>query len=73
MSGSDIKQIEAIKEQTLKHIEHIAELTASQRTCKWHHYDMAGWDAFVKQLQQTVDWCNEKLPPITVSTARTLC
>ena len=55
---SDAEQIATIKTQTLARI---AEITAEPKPT----YDMDGqkiaWGDYLEQLQETVDWCNEKL------------
>ena len=55
---SDAEQIAAIKAQTLARI---AEITEKPKPT----YDIEGqrvdWADYLKQLQRTVDWCNEKL------------
>jgi DNA repair protein RadC len=56
--SADIQQLTAIKTQTLARI---AEITAAPKPT----YDIDGqrvaWGEYLRQLQQTVDWCNEKL------------
>ena len=55
---SDAEQIATIKTQTLARI---AEITAQPKP----NYDVDGqqiaWGDYLKQLQTTVDWCNQKL------------
>jgi hypothetical protein len=55
---ADTQQLAAIKTQTLARM---AEITAAPKPS----YDIDGqqvaWSEYLRQLQQTVDWCNEKL------------
>jgi hypothetical protein len=55
---TDLQQIAAIKTQTLARM---AEITAEPKP----NYSIDGqtiaWADYLKQLQQIVDWCNEKL------------
>jgi len=55
---SDAQQIATIKGQTLARI---AEITAQPKPT----YDIDGqkiaWGDYLAELQNTVDWCNEKL------------
>jgi len=55
---SDIEQIAAIKTQTLALI---AQITAEPKPT----YDIDGqsiaWSDYLKQLRETVEWCNERL------------
>ncbi|HUT11853.1 MAG TPA: hypothetical protein VMY42_15235 [Thermoguttaceae bacterium] len=55
---SDAEQLATIKTQTLARI---AEITAQPKPT--YHVDgqMIAWGDYLRQLQQTVDWCNEKL------------
>jgi hypothetical protein len=55
---SDAETIAAIKSQTLARI---AEITAQPKPTYQIDGQMVGWSGYLAQLQQTVDWCNEKL------------
>lgn len=55
---SDAEQIATIKTQTLARI---AEITAEPKPTYNVDGQMVAWADYLKQLQQTVDWCNEKL------------
>ncbi len=55
---SDAQQITTIKTQTLARI---AELTAEPKPTYDIDGQMIAWGDYLKQLQETVDWCNEKL------------
>jgi hypothetical protein len=56
--ASDLQQIRTIKSQTLARM---AEITAAPKPT----YDIDGqnvaWAEYLKQLQKTVDWCNQTL------------
>ena len=56
--ATDAEQLATIKTQTLARI---AEITAEPKPT----YDIDGqavkWGDYLKQLQQTVDWCNTQL------------
>jgi hypothetical protein len=55
---TDAQQIATIKSQTLARM---AEITAEPKP----NYSIDGqtiaWSDYLRQLQQTIDWCNEKL------------
>jgi hypothetical protein len=55
---SDAQQIATIKTQTLARI---AEITAAPKPTYNVDGQMIAWGDYLKQLQQTVDWCNQKL------------
>ncbi len=55
---SDAEQIAAIKTQTLALI---AQITAEPKPTYNVDGQMIAWGDYLKQLQQTVDWCNQKL------------
>ena len=55
---SDADTIAAIKSQTLARI---AEITAQPKPTYQINGQMIAWGGYLAQLQQTVDWCNEKL------------
>jgi hypothetical protein len=55
---SDAETIAAIKSQTLARI---AEITAQPKPTYQIDGQMIAWGGYLAQLQQTVDWCNEKL------------
>ena len=55
---SDAQQIATIKTQTLARM---AEITAEPKPTYNIDGQMIAWGDYLKQLQQTVDWCNEKL------------
>jgi hypothetical protein len=55
---SDAQQITVIKAQTLAVM---AEITAVPKPTYDVDGQMIAWGDYLKQLQQTVDWCNEKL------------
>ena len=56
--ASDAEQIATIKTQTLARM---AELTAEPKPSYNIDGQMIAWGDYLRQLQQTVDWCNEKL------------
>ena len=55
---SDAEQISTVKTQTLARI---AEITAEPKPTYNIDGQMIKWGEYLEQLQQTVDWCNEKL------------
>jgi hypothetical protein len=55
---SDAQQIATIKTQTLARI---AEITAQPKPTYNVDGQMIAWGDYLEQLQQTVDWCNQKL------------
>ena len=55
---SDAEQIAAIKTQTLALI---AQITAEPKPTYDVDGQMIAWGDYLKQLRQTVDWCNRKL------------
>ena len=55
---TDSEQIAAIKAQTLARL---AELTAAPKPSYVIDGQAVEWTAYLRQLQQTVDWCNAKL------------
>jgi hypothetical protein len=55
---SDAQQIAAIKAQTLALI---AQMTAEPKPTYNVDGQMIAWGDYLKQLRQTVDWCNQKL------------
>jgi hypothetical protein len=56
--SSDAEQIATIKTQTLARM---AEITAEPKPTYNVDGQMIAWGDYLKQLQQTVDWCNQKL------------
>jgi hypothetical protein len=57
MSADDV-QIALIKSQTLARI---AEITAAPKPTYSIDGQTVGWVEYLRQLQQTVDWCNARL------------
>jgi hypothetical protein len=55
---SDAEQIAAVKTQTLALI---AQITTKPKPTYNVDGQMIAWADYLKRLQQTVDWCNEKL------------
>lgn len=55
---SDATTIATIKSQALAVI---AEITAQPKPTYQIDGQMIAWSGYLDQLQQTVDWCNEKL------------
>jgi hypothetical protein len=55
---SDSEQIAVIKTQTLARI---AEITAEPKPNYSIDGQSVAWSDYLRQLQQVVDWCNEKL------------
>jgi hypothetical protein len=55
---SDAEQIAAIKTQTLARI---AEITAEPKPTYNIDGQMVDWADYLKQLRQTIDWCNRIL------------
>ena len=55
---SDAEQIATIKTQTLARM---AEITAEPKPTYNVDGQMIAWADYLKQLQRTIDWCNEKL------------
>ncbi len=55
---SDAEQIATIKTQTLGRI---AEITATPKPTYNVDGQMIAWSEYLKQLQGTVDWCNQQL------------
>ena len=55
---SDAETIAAIKSQTLAVM---AEITANPKPTYQIDGQMIAWGGYLAILQQTVDWCNEKL------------
>ena len=56
--STDAQQIATIKSQTLARI---AEITAQPKPTYQIDGQMVAWGGYLAILQQTVDWCNEKL------------
>jgi hypothetical protein len=56
--STDVQQITVIKSQTLACI---AEITAQPKPTYQIDGQSIAWGNYLLQLQQTVDWCNEKL------------
>ncbi len=56
--STDAQQIATIKSQTLARI---AEITAQPKPTYQIDGQMVAWGGYLALLQQTVDWCNEKL------------
>jgi hypothetical protein len=56
--STDFQQIATIKSQTLTRI---AEITAQPKPTYQIDGQSVAWGDYLVQLQQTVDWCNEKL------------
>lgn len=54
----DAQQIATIKTQALARI---AEITAEPKPTYTIDGQTIAWGDYLKQLQQTVDWCNQKL------------
>ena len=68
--STDIEQITTIKSQTLARI---AEITAQPKPTYQIDGQLVSWGSYLAQLQQTVDWCNEKLAgrgPVRIPVAR---
>jgi hypothetical protein len=55
---SDAETIATIKSQTLAVL---AEITANPKPTYQIDGQMVAWSGYLTLLQQTVDWCNEKL------------
>ena len=55
---SDLEQIRTIKSQTLAVI---AELTANPKPTYFIDRQRVSWNAYLKRLRTTVDWCDRKL------------
>ncbi len=55
---SDAQQIATVKTQTLARI---AEITAEPKPTYNVDGQKVAWSEYLKQLRETVDWCNEKL------------
>ena len=55
---TDVQQIAPIKSQTLARM---AEITAQPKPTYQIDGQMVAWGTYLTQLQQTIDWCNEKL------------
>ena len=55
---SDLEQIRSIKSQTLAVI---AELTADPKPTYFIDGQRVSWNAYLKRLRATVDWCEKKL------------
>ncbi len=56
--STDLEQIAAVKSQTLARI---AEITAQPKPTYNIDGQTVAWAEYLKQLQQTVDWCDRKL------------
>lgn len=54
----DAQQIATIKTQALARI---AEITAEPKPTYTLDGQTIAWGEYLKQLQQTVDWCNQRL------------
>ena len=52
------EQIATIKSQTLARM---AEITAQPKPTYQIDGQLVAWGDYLRQLQRTVDWCNEKL------------
>lgn len=55
---TDREELAAIRSQTLARI---AEITAQPKPTYNIDGQMVAWAEYLKQLQQTVDWCDQKL------------
>jgi len=55
---TDAQQLAAVKSQTLARI---AEITAEPKPNYYIDGQMVNWSDYLRQLQATVDWCNQKL------------
>lgn len=55
---SDLQQIRTIKSQTLARM---AEITAAPKPSYEIDGQNVAWAEYLKQLQKTVDWCNQVL------------
>ena len=55
---TDVQQIATIKSQTLARM---AEITAQPKPTYQIDGQLVSWGSYLIQLQQTIDWCNEKL------------
>ena len=56
--STDAQQIATIKSQTLARL---AEITAQPKPTYQIDGQLVAWGDYLRQLQRTVDWCNEKL------------
>jgi hypothetical protein len=56
--ASDLEQIQTIKSQTLAVI---AQVTAAPKPTYEIDGQSVSWNAYLRRLQLTVDWCDEKL------------
>lgn len=56
--STDLEELAAIRSQTLARI---AEITAQPKPTYNIDGQMVAWAEYLKQLQQTVDWCDQKL------------
>jgi hypothetical protein len=56
--STDIQQIVTIKTQTLARM---AEITAQPKPSYQIDGQSVSWGEYLTRLQQTVDWCNQKL------------
>ncbi len=55
---TDLQQITAIREQTLARI---AELTANPKPTYTVADQSVAWGDYLKQLQDTIDWCDRQI------------
>jgi hypothetical protein len=55
--ATDLEQIQTIRTQTLAII---ASLTANPKPTYYIDGQMVSWNAYLKTLQATVDWCERK-------------
>ena len=55
---TNAEQIATIKSQTLARM---AEITAQPKPTYQIDGQLVAWGDYLTQLQQTIDWCNEKL------------
>jgi hypothetical protein len=56
--SSDLEQLQTIRSQALASI---AEITANQKPSYTVDGQSVSWNAYLRRLRQTVDWCDRKL------------
>lgn len=56
--AQDMTQIEAIRSQTLAQVQ---DVRASIKPTYWIDGQRVHWQQYVESLQQTIDWCDQKL------------
>ena len=55
---TDVEQIQSIRSQTLTQLD---DLRADPKPTYWIDGQRVHWKEYAESLQQTIDWCDQKL------------